>query len=479
MGDSDLKAGRPIRAAAWDLAGRGAKQLSSFVFAIFLARLLTPAEFGLVAMATAFIVFSEGFLDIGFSSAIIQKKDVDDTQLSTIFFMNLMLGVTLTVLLWAASGAIGRFYESPIVTDIVRVLSFSFTLRAFTIVQETLLRKRFEHRQLTKTVVVSGPVAGTAAVIAAFLGLGVWSLVIKNYVGSLVRLAMLWKCSEWRPKLVFKPSSMKDMFRFGGIMFFSSMITRFFSRLDTFVIGKVFDASTLGYFYRAQSFVDLVNRFTAMPINSVFFPLVSHFQDRRERISRALVKSIHLMAAALFPCAVVLFVFAEPIIRLLFGEQWLPSVGIFRILVFLIHVSPFASLLAAVLSGTGRAGEHLRLELTKKSLQLLCVLIGLYLGGLKGYLVGLVLAGNLGLLLNILVVARVLQLRVWDLFVPMVGYGVLAISLGTAVYLPLSSTTSGMGAVIFLVLFATSYVALLFVLKAPALQVANSLRRAF
>jgi O-antigen/teichoic acid export membrane protein len=472
-----VKSGRAVRAAAWDVATRGVKLLSTFVFAVILARLLTPAEFGVVAMAMAFIAFSEVFLDIGFSSAIIQKKDLDDTQLSTIFFLNLIIGGIFTAALWAASSAIGNYYENPIVIDIVRALSFSFVLRALAIVQETLLRKRFEHRQFTKMVVVSAPVAGTAALVAALSGVGVWSLIIKHYVGSLISLLILWISAEWRPALVFKPSALKGMFKFGGLMFLSSMVTRFFLHLDTFIIGKTFDAATLGYFYRAKSFVDLVNQWIAMPVHSVFFPLVSDLQNRPDHISNALRKSIHLISAALFPSAVVLYIYAEAIVLLVFGEQWRPSVGMFQILVFMVHVGAFAALLANVLSGTGRAVEHLRLELAKKSLQLLGVLLGLYLAGLKGYLLGLVLASNIGLLLNIVVASRVLQIRAWDLLGPMMGYGVLAVSLGVAIHWPLSSPNVGMEDAVFLFLFLASYLASLFLFNAPALQALRSLTK--
>jgi O-antigen/teichoic acid export membrane protein len=378
-----------------------------------------------MGMAVAFIAFSSVFVDLGFSGSIIQAKRSDHVQINTIFFINVLSGLVLTCLFYAAGPLIGSYFESPEVTKLVRVLSFSFVLTALASVQEALLRKEMDNRSLAQATVLSLLVGGVVAIALAARGFGVWGLVAQQYLVLVTRNIWVWRRSAWRPTKNWSLTSIGGHFKFGSNLFLAGLVTAFFNQLDTFVLGRFYGAGTLGQFYRAKSFLDLAQRFLSRPLGNVFFPYVSLNQDDQRLLAVRVRQVLRYLGLALCSTAVLLYFLAEPLVLVLFGAQWGPSVPLAQILVFGFHVSPISTITASVLIGRGQGKEHLGIELAKRLILLVGVLVGVTLYGLEGYLWGWVIAGNAGILVNIWSLRRSIKVARWQLLLDCLGIPVL------------------------------------------------------
>ena len=222
---------KALRAFAWDYSGNFMHHGVSFVLSIFLARLLSPADFGLLAMAFVFISFSQAFMDFGLNSALVQKKNPTEEQYSTIFYIKVFLGCILTLLLISFSGLIGDFYDNPEIAKIGRVLSILFIINGISSVQSVQLKKKLDFRSLTKARIISTMISGIVGVTLALHGFGVWSLVARSILDALMQLALIWSFSSWRPKFIFNLKSIRGLWNYGYKMFLSGLLNTIYERI--------------------------------------------------------------------------------------------------------------------------------------------------------------------------------------------------------------------------------------------------------
>ncbi|MDR1584603.1 MAG: lipopolysaccharide biosynthesis protein, partial [Prevotellaceae bacterium] len=325
METSELK-NKGITGIAWNFVGKIATHVVTFVVSIFLARLLSRDDFGLVAMAMVFISVSQIFMDFGLTMALVQKKNPTEIQINTIFYINLILAIILTLLLVAFSGLIGNFYQNDEVGSIVRVVAFLFILYAANGVQRAMMSKQLKIKQLTFSNLSGALVQGVLGVWLAFSGYGAWSLVYSNIAGAVVTSLVLWMQSSWRPKLLFRLSEIRDLFGFGYKMFLVRLLDTVYVKLDELIIGKMFNSDTLGSYNRAKSFNHMIASYTSDSLSGVFFPVISHLQDDIEQVKRVVVKSLETVVFLVFGVTGLLYLDAESLIVLLFGEKWMVSV---------------------------------------------------------------------------------------------------------------------------------------------------------
>jgi len=424
-----IRNSKSLSAFAWELGGATGKQFVGILISIVLARLLTPADFGLVGMAAAFIVFSEIFIDAGFSNVIIQSDSIDNIKLSTIFFINVFLGLFLNILFFCFSDLIGNYFNNADVSLIVKIYSFSFIFRSLGSVQEALIRKNLQHKSLAQASIIGLAFGGFIAIILVLFGFGYWSLVIQTFLASITRLVWLWRNSSWRPIAKFSLQSLRGQFGFGMSLFFSGLITNVYSQFDTLVIGKYFNTAILGQLYRAKSFSDIIYRFLSRPIGNVFFPYVSQIKHDRNLLANRTLLATRYLILVLCSAGVMLFFLSEPIVLFIFGKQWLPAVEFIKIMAFALHISPISTITASVLAGKGRGREFFVIEITKKTTQAACQLLGLWQYGMQGFLWGLVLGANIGLLVNAWSLHRSILVSKYKLFCNLIGIPVLIWSL--------------------------------------------------
>lgn len=413
-------------AVFWNLSGTLLRQGVAFVLSIFLARLLSPSDFGLVGMATVFIALTQGFADFGMTAGLIQKKNPTEVQYSTVFYINLLVSGLLTLLMIACSGFIADYYGNPEIGKIARFISYSFVISALNGVQNARLTKALANKTKTIAAVASAVVSGVVGVLLAYNGFGVWSLVYSTLVGSIINTAIIWLRSDWRPKALFDVKEVKPLLNFGSKMFASGMLDTAYNKLDVLIIGKLFSANTLGYYFRAVSFNQFITRYTAGSLQGVFFPVVSHLQSDRVVQLRVISKSLHIIAFLTFLLMGLMYINAKELIVLIFSDKWLMSVEYFKIMAFYGYAYPVSVILVNVLSGNGHSGKFFHLEVWKKVTGLLAMLAGFYFG-MHGFLWGMVVASAIAVLLNMWFVQRVINWSVSAQFIIVYQYAAICI----------------------------------------------------
>lgn len=398
-----------LTAFKWDFLGRFVTQGMSFIVSVFLARLLEPSDFGLIAIVMAVIGMASVFTDVGLGGALIQRRKLHPIHYSSVFYFNTIVGAFLTVVTYLSAGLIADFYQDEKLVIVVQSLSFLFVINAFSSVQNTRLRKELHYAYLIKMSFISSLVSGVMGVILAMNGFGVLSLVVQVLMMAVVYNMLIWAITKWHPGFSFSWKALKQLWGFGFRMFLSGMLDAVFTRIDFLIIGKVFPIATLGFFQRAKSLNNMVVQYSSGSLMSVLFPVLSKVQNDLPRFQNIILKALGVISFITFLLIGALFLISEELIVLVFSVKWLPSVEFFKILVLSGFAYPISALLVNVLKSRGKSKEFLRLELYKKTVAALNFLI-LYFLGINAFLYGLIVQATLGVSLNIAFASREIDL---------------------------------------------------------------------
>ena len=247
-----------------------------------------PEDFGLISMTMVVITASEVFIDIGFSASLIQKQDVSRQQYSTIFYINLMVGAILMGIFTFGADLLASFYDNERVAILTKVLSINFLISSLSTIQIVQLKKSLNFQLLSKSSIISTTLSGLIAVYMALNGYGLWSLVVLNLAERAIYTSIIWIRSSWRPTWEFSMGSVKELIGFSSYMFFNDVVSQAFNRLDALFIGKIYAASTLGYYDRGKSLNNMVINLTSKSFNKVFFPCFQYYSKRRIQTSKSL-----------------------------------------------------------------------------------------------------------------------------------------------------------------------------------------------
>ncbi len=380
---------KTISGLLWSFIDSFANQGVQFVVGIVLARILSPREFGLIGMLTIFIAISQSFIDSGFSSALIRKKECTQTDYSTIFFFNLVVGVFFFVLLLLSSGAISSFFNEPQLKSLIQVLGFGLVLNALGIIQRTILVKAINFKLQTKVSLVASIGSGIIAITMAVCGYGVWSLVALTLSRFALNSTFLWIWAQWKPTWIFSKKSFKELFGFGSKLLASGLIDTTYQNIYYLVIGKYFSAIELGYYTRADQFQALPSQNLNAIISRVSYPVLSTIQDDKVRLKTNFKKLIRSTMFITFVLMLGLAAIAKPLVLTLIGEKWLPSVVYLQMLCFVGMFYPLHALNLNMLQVQGRSDLFLKLEIIKKTLAVPIIVIGV-IWGIKVMIFGMI-----------------------------------------------------------------------------------------
>lgn len=387
----NLKA-KTVSGMIWSALQRFGTMGISLVSNIVLARLLTPDDYGCIGMLTIFITVSNTFVDGGFGSALIQKKDVTQKDYSTIFWWNLFLSVVLYGVLFISAPAVSRFYNIPLLESVLQVQGIVLIINALNIVQTNQLRKSINFNRLATIHLVSHIVAAIVAIVLAYNDWGVWALVTQQIIASSITSIMLWIMNRWLPSLCFSFESFKQLFSFGGFILASNLINTFCNNIQGLLIGKFFNPATLGYYTQARKLEDVASHSISGIVDQVSYPVLSKLQSDNGALKIAIYKLISSVAYITFPLMLLLIIVAEPIIMLLYGVKWLPSVPYFQI----ICVGGIAVCLQGVtyqaVASVGKSKELFLWTVIKRGIGLALVIGGMLLFGMDGLLWGFVIS---------------------------------------------------------------------------------------
>ncbi|MGE4286495.1 MAG: lipopolysaccharide biosynthesis protein [Phycisphaerae bacterium] len=357
---------RAINGVVWKGAETLGRQGIQFVVSVILARLLAPEQFGLIAMLLIFTQIAQVFVDSGFATALIQKKNTDIKDESSVFFLNIAVSILVYVILCLSSGVISRFYGEPVLGRILPLIAISIIIRAFGQIQRTLLRKNIDFKSQAKVGIISVVVSGAVGIYMAYAGCGVWALVYQQITMALAETITFWCVSKWRPQMIFCWKSVTQLFGFGSKLLVSGLIDRVFVNIYGLIIGKLFAPADLGFYDRGRALPQLAMTSVNGTLMAVMFPVFSSMQDDRVRLKQAARKTLTISCFAIFPLMFGLVAVAEPLVRVLLTDKWLPCVPYLQIMCFVYVTWPIHVANLQILNAIGRSDIFLKLEIIKK-----------------------------------------------------------------------------------------------------------------
>ncbi|MDY0222512.1 MAG: lipopolysaccharide biosynthesis protein [Desulfobacterium sp.] len=390
---------KSVKGVAWNLTELIGHQGIRFVLGVMLARLLTPADFGLVGMITVFFAVAQVFVSGGFGQAYIQKKHVSDVDANTVFFTNLAVSFGVYGILWLAAPAIAGFYEQPLLVDLTRVMGLVVIINAFNIIQMAQVTRAVDFKRKTKITLTATMASGVAGVAAAYYGLGVWSLVIQQMANRVFTTVGLWMTTRWMPRLQFSRESFKSLFSFGAWVLAAGIIKTIFDNIYVLTIGKFFPVAELGFYSKAKQFQAMAAHQIAGAVGAVAFPVLSQLQDEKLRLKQGVRKFLTHSLAFTAPILVTLMVVAEPFVRLLLTDKWAPMIPYLQLLCIAGFLYPIHLVNVQVLQAQGRSDLNFRLTVIKNSLRIINIAV-MYRFGVAAIIMGEVLLSFFALVIN-------------------------------------------------------------------------------
>jgi teichuronic acid exporter len=383
---------KTVSGLIWSFSDTVAAHGVQFIFGIILARLLFPEDFGLIGMIAIVTAVSQSLIYSGLGTALIQKKEATQADYSTVFLYNLGASILLYIILYYSAGAVALFFNRPELIGIFRVISLGIIVNAFGIVQRTILTKRVDFKSQTKITILSAVISGTIAILLAYRGWGVWSLVVKMLLLNFLQTTLLWFFVRWYPSLLFSIESFRHLFGFGSKLLVSGLIDTIFRHVFHIIIGRFFSAASLGYYTRANQFSELASTNITGVIQRVTYPVLASIQDDPERLKRGYKKTLQATVFITFPLMLGMVAIAEPMVLLLIGDRWQQSIPYLQLLCFAGMLYPLHALNLNMILVKGRSDLFLKLEIVKKVMLIPLIVIAIQWGVIG--LIGAQIAGS-------------------------------------------------------------------------------------
>lgn len=374
----------------WTALQKYSTMFIQFISGIILARLLTPYDYGCIGMLSIFMVLAEAFIDGGFGSALIQKKNPTQMDYSTIFFWNIMMAVFMYIVLYVCAPAISRFYNIPLLCPVLRVQGVVLFIYAFNIIQRNQLKKKLNFKVLSIVTITTSIVSLAVTVWMAYKGFGVWALVAQNIITASIPAIIFWFFIKWRPIWTFSIDSFKSLFSFGLYMFLTNLINKFFSKFTSLLIGKLYSPGTLGYYSKAMGVENLASHSISSVVSQVSYPLYALAQDDNKVLINMIRRMTMTIAFITFPMMFLLMLTAKPLFVLLYSDRWLQSVPYFQILCLIGLSECLQAVNTQPIAAIGKSSLMFKWTLFKRTIGLVFVIGGLVLFGMWGLLIGVV-----------------------------------------------------------------------------------------
>lgn len=390
---------KTVHGVFWSSVDRFSTQGVNFLFGLAIARILSPAEYGMIAMLTIFIAVGQAFIDSGFSNALIRKTDRTETDNSTAFYFNIIVGIAAYFLLFFASPFIADFYALPILSSLAKVVGLTFFFNSLCVVQQAILSIKIDFKTQAKVSFSAAISSGILGLILAYKGFGVWALAVQSVSAAAIRSLLLWILAKWKPTERFSKASFHNLFSYGSKLLASSVLDIVYNNLYTIVIGKFFSASKLGAYARADQLAMFPSSNLTGILQRVTFPVLSTLQHEDTRLRINYRKILRLSAFIIFPLMIVLMVVAGPLIRLLLTDKWEGAIIFLQIICLSVMWFPIHAINLNLLQVKGRSDLFLRLEIFKKiiGVSLICITIPM---GILAMCWGRVISSLLTLIIN-------------------------------------------------------------------------------
>ena len=383
----------------WKFMERIGAQVVSLIVSIVLARLIAPEEYGLIALTTIFITISNVFVESGMPTALIQKKDADHLDFSTVFYFNIFMSIIMYGIIYIISPYIALFYNQSKLVNVLRILGIVIIIAGLKSVQNAYVSRKMIFKKFFICTLIATLISAIIGIVMAYKGFGVWALVAQQLSNTLIGTSMLWIFVDWRPKLEFSFLRLKELFSFGWKLLCSSLLDTVYNQLYGLTIGKVYSTEMIAYYNKGNQFPSLITTNINGSISSVMLPTLSKEQDKKENIKKIMRRSIKTSSFILFPILMGLAAVAEPVIKIVLTEKWLECVPFLQLLCFSYILWPIHTINLEAIKALGKSNIFLKLELIKKIIGVIVLLISIPLG--IYYMVGLqILTSIIGAFIN-------------------------------------------------------------------------------
>ena len=403
-----------VRGLSWLALSQGSTQIQRIVFGAILARLIAPSEFGVMGMVATFSGVIALFQLQGFASALIQKQNITETHKSSVFWLTISVGFLLALLMIWTAPWVGKFYHNDLVIPVARVMAVVFVISSLGAVHIALLTKTMDFKTLSIVDILGSTIGGVVAIVLAFRGAGVWSLVWQWIVTEITRVVVLWTLSDWRPRLLFRYRSIYDMLGFGVNLQVSSFFKYANQNIDNILIGKFLGSTSLGYYDRAYQLMRLPAIHMTTIIGRVFFPAFAKFQDDHAKIRRVFLRATQFIAFIVFPLAVGAIVTAPEFITLLYGPRWTSTIFPFQVLA-LVGALQTLGFFGTIYLSQGRTDILLYMQILAVSLIVPAIVIGMR-WNINGVAIAYAIANVLSAIPNQYVGLRLIGIRLRDYY---------------------------------------------------------------
>ncbi len=422
-----------IKGLSWSLIETASSQGIRFIIGIILARLLVPEMYGLIAMLLIFITLGEIFVDSGFGTALIQKQKITEREICSVFYFNIFVGLIAAILLFFAAPVIAAFYNQPALTPLAQSLSLIFIINSLGMTQSNLLVKRVDFKSLAKLSTIANLISGLIGIALAVMGYGIWSLVIQQISATAARNFLYWFYSTWRPSLLFSINAIRQMLRFSLSILAIGILNRTSESIYYMVIGKLFSATDLGIFSRANQLQSFPSSALAMLVGRVTFPVFAKVQHDPLMLKLGLRKTLTILAFLIFPIMVGVAAVAKPLILVLLTVKWAATIPYLQLLSVVGILFPLEWIRQQAIQAVGRPDLSLRVEIVKKLALFIGIAVTWY-WGIFGIITGMIFASLLSLSLNIRYTAMVTQYSTREQLSDMLPYFTISIIMGAIVF---------------------------------------------
>lgn len=383
----------------WAFTNTFSIQLLSFIITIVLARVLSPEDFGVIAMIAVFIAVGRELKDSGMTSSLIRSKDHNQIDLNVVYFSNLALSIFIYIIIYFSAPLVARFYEKEILISVLRLFALVIPIGTIGSIQSTLLTKEMKFKTKLRITVPSLIIGGVVAIILALNDFGVWSLVWMNIIQTSINSIQLWFYRRWMPTFDWDWKILKHHFNFGVNLTFSNLLNVVYKNIYSIIIGKFFSASILGFYDRANSLKQLpVNNVTSA-LTKVTYPVFARIQDENFKLKGYYKLIIQEIIFILMPILGIAAILAKPLFLIVLGEKWLPAVPYFQILTLVGLLYPINGYNLNILKVKGRTDIYFKLSMVKKVIELGLIFIGINFG-IYGLLVSQITIAFLSLFIN-------------------------------------------------------------------------------
>lgn len=405
----------------WSLLDKGGQQLIQFVIIYVMARLVTPEEMGMVAVLSIFTAMATVLQDSGFASALIRKKEVTQTEYTSVFCFNVFISILIYLLFFLLAPLLSSFYDRPLLTPLSRFVFLAFVFNAFGIIQNVNLIRTLDFKTNTRITFAAGIVSGIVAITMAYYGYGTWAIAAQTVSLSLVRNILLWVFIRWKPTGTLSFAPLREMLPYSSKLLANGILNQLCGNIYPTIIGKFFSFSQAGFYSQARKFNDIPQMIIGDGLKNVAFPLLSQVNEDSERRKRAFRKIIRITCFISFPITLLLILLAEPVILVALSAKWLGVVPLLQIIAAGCLLYPLHLMTGPLLQALGKSGLILKLETSRNLAVLLSILITVR-WGVEGLVWGLAIVNMLFYITELLIVARKIEYKAKELFLDVIPF---------------------------------------------------------